>query len=102
MKETKIKTSLLSLTLEPGNKSLVHSIIFSIIRENKNWKQKMGGLNNNLEFDDCSHEWPELSVYWLILAGDQKMPKNVLSFKKMSILFFINSFTWLSFGWRLQ
>ena len=44
MKETKTKTSLLSLTLEPGNKSLVHSIIFFIIRENKNWKQKMGGI----------------------------------------------------------
>ena len=33
------KTSLLSLTLEPGNKSLVRSI-----RENKNSKQKMGGI----------------------------------------------------------
>ena len=46
MKETKIKTSLLSLTPEPGNKTLVRSVIFFfiIIRENKNSKQKMGGI----------------------------------------------------------
>ena len=44
MKETKIKTSSLSLTLEPGNKVLVRSIIFFVIRENKNSKQKMGGI----------------------------------------------------------
>ena len=44
MKETKIKTSSLSLTLEPENKVLVRSIIFFVIRENKNSKQKMGGI----------------------------------------------------------
>ena len=37
IKETEIKTSLLSLTLQPGNN-------FFIIRENKNSKQKMGGI----------------------------------------------------------
>ena len=37
-------TSLLSLTLGAGNESLVRSIIFFIIRENKNSKQKMGGI----------------------------------------------------------
>ena len=37
IKETKIKTSLLSLTLQPGK-------IFFIVRENKNSKQKMGGI----------------------------------------------------------
>ena len=41
IKETKIKTSLFSLTPEPGNKSLVRSIYF---RENKKGKQKMGGI----------------------------------------------------------
>ena len=48
-----------------GNKSLVRSIIFFIIRENKNSKQKMGAvyINNNLDFDDCNHNYPELSVY---------------------------------------
>ena len=48
-----------------GNKSLVRSIIFSIIRENKNSKQKVGGvyINNNLDFNDCNHKYPELSVY---------------------------------------
>ena len=37
-------TSLLSLTRGTGNKSLVRSIIFVIIRENKNSKQKMGRI----------------------------------------------------------
>ena len=37
IKETKIKTSLLSLTLQPGK-------FFFIVRENKNSKQKMGGI----------------------------------------------------------
>ena len=36
--------SLLSLKLGTGNKSLVHSIIFFIIRENKNSKQNMGRI----------------------------------------------------------
>ena len=91
-------------TLETGNKSLVRSIIFFIIRENKNWKQKMGGvyINNNLDFDDCNHKYPELSVYWMILAGKLNLSKNLLSFKKMFILFIINPFPWLFFGWRLQ
>ena len=104
IKETKVKTSLLSLTLEPGYKSLVCSIIFFIIRENKNSKQKMGRIyiNSNLDFDVCGHECPELSVYWMILARKWNMNKNVLLFKKMPILFLINSFTWLFFGWRLQ
>ena len=44
IEETKIKISLLSLTLEPGNKSLVRSIFFFVIRENKKKKQKMGGI----------------------------------------------------------
>ena len=45
MKETKIQTSSISLTLlEPGNKILVRSIIFFAVRENKNSKQKMGGI----------------------------------------------------------
>ena len=44
MKETKIKTSSLSLTLKPGNKILVRLIIFFIIGENKNSKQEMGGI----------------------------------------------------------
>ena len=45
MKETKIQTSSISLTLlEPGNKILVRSIIFAVVRENKNSKQKMGGI----------------------------------------------------------
>ena len=36
--------SLLSLTRGTGNKSLDRSIILVIIRENKNSKQKMGGI----------------------------------------------------------
>ena len=52
--------SLLSLTL--GTIISISSIIFFIIRENKNSKQKIGGIYKNLNFDDCSHEYPELSV----------------------------------------
>ena len=44
MKKTKIKISSLSLTLKPGNKVLVRLMIFFVIRENKNSKQKMGGI----------------------------------------------------------
>ena len=64
MKETKITTPSLSLTLEPENKILIRSIIFFIIRGNKNSekKKRWAGFNNNLNFDDCSHEHPELSV----------------------------------------
>ena len=50
----------------------------------------MGGvyINNNLEIDDCNHKYPELSVYWMILAGKLNMSKNLLSFMKMFILFY--------------
>ena len=45
MKETKIKTSSLSLTLKPGIKILGRLILFLIVRENENSKQlKMGGI----------------------------------------------------------
>ena len=50
MKETKINTSSLSLTLQPGNKSLVRLITFFF--QNKRWAE----LNNNLDFDDFSQE----------------------------------------------
>ena len=63
MKETKIKKSSLSLTLEPGNKILIRSIIFYYQRKQELRKKKRwAGFNNNLDFDDCSHEHPELSV----------------------------------------
>ena len=66
MKETKIKTSSLSLTLEPGNKILVRSTIFLLSEktrtQNKDVREGGAGFNNNLDFDDCCHEHPELSV----------------------------------------
>ena len=61
MKLTKIKTSLLSLTLQPGNESLVRSIMFLLSRKTRTQNKIWGGFNNNLDFDDCSHEYPELS-----------------------------------------
>ena len=61
-KETKIKTSSLSLTLEPGNKILVCSIIFLISEKTRTQNKRWAGFNNNLDFDDCSHKHPELSV----------------------------------------
>ena len=44
IKETKIETSLLSLTPEPGNKSLVRSIFFFYYQRKQERKQKMGGI----------------------------------------------------------
>ena len=62
MKETKIKTSLLSLTLEPRNTSLVHSIIILLSEKTRTQNKRWAGFNDNLDFDDSSHEHPELSV----------------------------------------
>ena len=45
MKETKIKKSSLSLTLEPGNKILIRSIIFYYQRKQElRKKKKMDGI----------------------------------------------------------
>ena len=54
----------------------------------------MGGIyiNSNLDFDDCSHEYLELSVYWMILAWKLNMPKNVLSLKKAYYLAYFISY----------
>ena len=62
MKETKIKTSSLSLTLEPGNKILVRSTIFLLSEKTRTQNKRCAGFNNNLDFGDCGHEHPELSV----------------------------------------
>ena len=63
MKETAIKTSLLSLTLEPGSKILDRSVIFYYQRKQE-LKTKDGRDSiENFDFDDCSHEYPELSVH---------------------------------------
>ena len=62
MKETRIKTSSLSLTLEPGNTILVRSTIFLLSEKTRTQNKRCAGFNNNLDFDDCSHEHPELSV----------------------------------------
>jgi len=62
MKETKIKPSSLSLTLEPGNKILVRSTIFSLSEKTRTQNKRCAEFNNNLDFNDCSHEHPELSV----------------------------------------
>ena len=62
MKETKIKTSLLSVTLEPRNKSLVRSIISLLSEKTRTQNKRWAGFNDNLDFDDSSHEYPELSV----------------------------------------
>ena len=62
IKETKIKKSSLSLTLEPGNKILIRSIIFLLSEKTRTQNKRCAEFNNNLDFDDCSHEHPELSV----------------------------------------
>ena len=43
MKETKTKTSLLSLTLEPGNKSSVCSKIFLLSEETRTQNKRWAG-----------------------------------------------------------
>ena len=61
-KKNEIKTSLLSFTLEPRNKSLGRSIIILLSEKLKNSKQKIAGFNDNLDLDDSSHEFNELTV----------------------------------------
>ena len=62
MKETKIKTSSLSLTLKPGNKILVRLIIFLLSEKTRTQNKRWAGFNNNFDFDGCRHEHPEFSV----------------------------------------
>ena len=63
MKETKTKTSLLSLTLEPGNKSLVRSIIF-LLSEKQELKTKDGrdNLITTSTFMTIANTWSFQSV----------------------------------------
>ena len=62
MKETKIKTSSLSLTLKPGNTILVRSIIFLLSEKTRTQNKRWAGFKNNFDVDDCSHEHPEFLV----------------------------------------
>ena len=62
MKETKIKTSSLSLTLKPGIKILVRLIIFLLSEKTRTQNKRWAGFNNNFDFDDCSHKHSEFSV----------------------------------------
>ena len=59
MKETKIKTSSLSSTLETGNEILVRLIIFLSSEKTRTQNKSWGAFNNNFDFDDCSHENPD-------------------------------------------
>ena len=90
MKETKIKTLSRSLTLEPGNKILAHSIIILLSEktrtQNKRWavffittSTLMTAVTNTRSFQ-C--------------AGKLNIPIN--DFHSRKCLF--NSFTWLFFG----
>ena len=62
MKETQIKTSSLSLTLERGNKILARSIMFLLSEKTRTQSKRWAAFNNNFDFDECCHEHPELSV----------------------------------------
>ena len=59
MKETKIKTSSLSLTLKPGIKILVRLIIFLLSEKTRSQNKRWAGFNNNFDFDDSGHEHSE-------------------------------------------
>ena len=88
MKETQIKTSSLSLTLERGNKILARSIMFLLSEKTRTQNKRWAGFNNNLDFDDFSDEYPELSVYWMILAGKLNTPKTYFHSRK-SLFYFL-------------
>ena len=90
MKETKIKTSSLSLTLEPGNKVLVRSIFFFVIRENKNSKQ------DGRDLITTSALMTAVTNTRSFRCRETKHAHKWLSLKKMPI------YPWLFFGWRLQ
>ena len=62
MKETKLKTSSLSLTLKPKNKILVRLIIFLLSEKTRTQNKRWAGFNNSFDFVDCSHDHPEFSV----------------------------------------
>ena len=62
MKETKLKTSSLSLTPKPGNKIFDHLIIFLLSEKTRTQNKRWAGFNINFDFDDCNHEHPEFSV----------------------------------------
>ena len=62
MKETKIKTSSLSLTPKPGNNILVRLIVFLLPEKTRTQNKRWAGFNNSFDFDDYSHEHPEFSV----------------------------------------
>ena len=49
MKETKIKTSSLSLTLKPGNKILVRLLIFLFSEKPRTQIKRWEGFNNNFD-----------------------------------------------------
>ena len=46
MKETKMKTSSLSLTLEPGNKILARSIFLLLLEKTRTQNKRWAGFNN--------------------------------------------------------
>ena len=52
----------LALTLEPGDKILVRAIIVLLSEKTRTQNKRWARFNNNLDFDDCSHEHPRLSV----------------------------------------
>ena len=62
IKETKIKTSLLSLTLQPGKKVKSVEYIFLLSEKTRTQNKRWAGFNNNFDFDDCSHKHSEFSV----------------------------------------
>ena len=89
MKETKIKTSSLSLTLKPGNKILVRSIILLLSEKTRTQNKRWEGFTNNLDFDDCMQS----RTSGAFSVGKLNMPIN--DFHSRKCLF--NSFTWLFF-----
>ena len=61
MKETK-KAVIIIINTRTRNKILVRSTIFLLSGKTRTQNKRCAEFNNNLDFDDCSHEHPELSV----------------------------------------
>ena len=61
MKETK-KAVIIIINTRTRNKILVRPTIFLLSGKTRTQNKRCAEFNNNLDFDDCSHEHPELSV----------------------------------------
>ena len=90
MKKTQIKTSSLSLTLEPGNKILARSIFLLLLEKTRTQNKRWAGFNNT-----ASTLMPAVTNTRSFQCRETKHAYKWLSFKKMPIHFFYMVVLWL-------